>query len=234
MTTKKRPILALIPARSGSKGLLGKNMRKVQGVPLVGYTLRAALNSKLVNEVYLSSDDESILDYGKEVGAITLYRPAEFSTDIAPASEVVKHFFDNLPKHLLKKNPIIVYLQPTSPLRTAEHVDEALEKMMQKGFNALVSVTLLVKSPFKSFLVDQDGSLKALFSQEMTNQRRQDLPPVYGANGAIYVFLYSDFKENNTFPSNGSLPYFMNEKDSIDIDTKEDLINLERIMNKEY
>ena len=231
MIAKQRPILALIPARGGSKGLLGKNMRKVQGVPLVGYSLRAALNSKLVNEVYLSSDDEVTLGYGKDAGAIPLYRPAEFSSDTASASTVVEHFFDNLPKRLLEKNPYIVYLQPTSPLRTAEHIDDALAEMMEQGFNKLVSVTLMVKSPFKSFLVDQDGCLKALFDEEMTNRRRQDLPAVYAANGAIYVFLYSDFKENNAFPSNGSLPYIMNEKDSLDIDTKEDLLALERIMN---
>lgn len=231
MSIKERPILALIPARGGSKGLPGKNMLKIKGVPLVSYSLQAALNSKFVDEVYLSSDLELTLEYGKELGATPLLRPADFSSDTASSSSVVENFFDNLPKELLEKNPYIVYLQPTSPLRTAAHIDNALEEMMEQGFSKLISVTPMIKSPFKSFLVDQHGCLQAIFGEEMTNRRRQDVPESYAANGAIYVFLYSDFKEKNAFPSNGSYPYIMSEKDSLDIDTKEDLLLLERVMS---
>ena len=111
-----------------------------------------------------------------------------------------------------------------------KHIDDALREMMEQGLNRLVSVTKMSKSPFKSFLVDQDGCLQALFGEEMTNQRRQDIPTVYAANGAIYVFLYSDFKKKNAFPSNGAYPYIMNAEDSLDIDTLEDLSALKRIM----
>ena len=226
----ERPILALIPARAGSKGLPGKNMRRVNGIPLVGYTLQAALGSKYINEVYLSSDDYETLSYGTEIGAMSVLRPPEYSSDDASAASVVEHFFRNLSERLLKKNPYIVYLQPTSPLRTVKHIDEALNEMIEQGSNKLVSVTKLAKSPFKSFLVDQDGHLQALFGEEMTNQRRQDIPPVYAANGAMYVFLYSDFKKKNSFPSNGAYPYIMSEEDSLDIDTLEDLKVFRRIM----
>ncbi len=230
MLVNEQPILALIPARGGSKGLSGKNMRTVNGVPLVGYSLKAALNSKYINEVYLSSDDEATLLYGKEVGAKPIFRAAEYSSDTASANSVVEHLINNLSKNLLKKNPYIVYLQPTSPLRSVTHIDDALREMMEQGLNKLVSVTQMSKSPFKSFLVDQDGCLQALFGEEMTNQRRQDIPTVYAANGAIYVFLYSDFKKKNAFPSNGAYPYIMNAEDSLDIDTPEDLSALKRIM----
>jgi CMP-N,N'-diacetyllegionaminic acid synthase len=230
MLVNDHPILALIPARGGSKGLSGKNMRTVNGVPLVGYSLKAALNSKYINEVYLSSDDEATLLYGKEVGATPIFRSAEYSSDTASANSVVEHLINNLSKNLLKKNPYIVYLQPTSPLRTVKHIDDALREMMEQGLNKLVSVTQMSKSPFKSFLVDQDGCLQALFGEEMTNQRRQDIPTVYAANGAIYVFLYSDFKKKNAFPSNGAYPYIMNAEDSLDIDTPEDLSALKRII----
>ena len=230
MLVNEHPILAVIPARAGSKGLSGKNMRTVDGVPLVGYSLKAALNSKYINEVYLSSDDEATLLYGKEVGATPIFRSSEYSSDTASANSVVEHLINNLSKNLLKKNPYIVYLQPTSPLRTVKHIDDALREMMEQGLNKLVSVTQMSKSPFKSFLVDQDGCLQALFGEEMTNQRRQDIPTVYAANGAIYVFLYSDFKKKNAFPSNGAYPYIMNVEDSLDIDTPEDLSALKRIM----
>jgi len=230
MLLNEYPVVALIPARGGSKGLPGKNMSKVNGIPLIGYSIQAALNSKYIDEVFVSSDDNTTLAYGKKVGATPVVRPEEIASDKAPAKSVVEHLINNLSKNLLKKDLYIVYLQPTSPLRTAKHIDDALNKMIAKGLNKLVSVTQMSKSPFKSFLVDQDGCLQALFGEEMTNQRRQDIPKVYAANGAIYVFLYSDFKKKNAFPSNGAYPYIMNAEDSLDIDTPEDLSALKLIM----
>ena len=92
----------------------------------------------------------------------------------------------------------------------------------------------MTKSPFKSFVLDKQGFLQTLFDEEMTNQRRQDHPSVYAANGAIYAFRLSDFNEKNAFPSNGSYPYIMNEKDSLDIDTKEDFLLLSKLINNKY
>ena len=108
MLVDKHPILALIPARAGSKGLPGKNMRMVNGIPLVGYSLKAALNSKYINEVYLSSDHEATLSYGKDVGATPIFRTAAYSSDTASANSVVEHFISNLSKNLLEKNPYLM------------------------------------------------------------------------------------------------------------------------------
>ena len=232
MSLNGRLVLALIPARGGSKGLHKKNMRKVNDIPLVGYSLKAALNSKYINEVYLTSDDERILLYGEELGAIPVSRPVEFSTDIASANDVVEHFLETLPESLLKQDPYIIYLQPTSPLRTSKHIDDALGEMLKHDSNKLISVVEMTKSPFKSFVLDKQGCLQSLFDESKTNQRRQDLPSVYAANGAIYVFCLSDFYEKNTFPSNGSHPYIMNEIDSLDVDTKDDLEIFSQIVNK--
>ena len=234
MSLNGRLVLALIPARGGSKGLHKKNMRKVNDIPLVGYSLKAALNSKYINEVYLTSDDERILLYGEELDAIPVSRPVEFSTDTASANSVVEHFFNTLSESLLEKDPYIIYLQPTSPLRTSKHIDDALSEMMEQGLTKLVSVVEMDKSPFKSFVLDKRGCLQALFDEEMTNQRRQDLPLVYAANGAMYIFRLSDFNERNAFPSNGSYPYIMNERNSLDIDTKEDLLLFESLINTKY
>lgn len=231
MSIQQNPVYALIPARSGSKGLQRKNMISVKGIPLVGYSIRAALGSKYIKKVFLSSDDEAILNYAKEEGAIPIQRPYKFSTDSASANGVVEHFFEHLPSSIIKKNPYVVYLQPTSPLRTSFHIDEALIEMKNKNLNKLISVSLMKKSPFKSFIITSSGVLKALFNEEMTNSRRQDIPKTYLPNGAIYVFSYKDFKEKNAFPSDGSYPYVMNEQDSLDIDTKEDLAIFKNIMN---
>jgi CMP-N-acetylneuraminic acid synthetase len=230
MLVNERPVLALIPARGGSKGLIGKNMLKVNDIPLVGYSLHAALNSEHIDEVYLSSDDMFTLTYGKKMGVTPVLRPIEFSDDEATASDVVKHFLDTLPKTLLKQNPYIVYLQPTSPLRTSKHIDDALNKMMEKGLTQLISVVKLSKSPFKSFIIDKNGTLQALFEENMTNKRRQDLPKVYAANGAIYVFSLSDFTDKGRFPANGSYSYIMNDQDSLDIDNKDDLLLFKKLI----
>ena len=232
MLLKDKPVLALIPARSGSKGLSGKNMREVNGLPLVGYSINSALDSKYIDDVYLTSDDKTILSYGKEVGVISVVRPDEFSTDTASANCVVEHFLNTLPESLVQQDPYIIYLQPTSPLRTSKHIDDALNKMLEQGLTKLVSVVEMTKSPFKSFVLDKQGRLESLFDETMTNQRRQDLPRVYAANGAIYVFRISDFRENNSFPSNGSYPYVMSETDSLDIDVEEDLDVFQQNINK--
>jgi CMP-N,N'-diacetyllegionaminic acid synthase len=223
-------ILALIPARGGSKGVVRKNMRPVKGIPLVGYTLKAALKSKYINRVYMSSDDDEIINYAKEMGANAIRRPSEFANDNASANDVVNHFFSTLDIRLIEQDPYIIYLQPTSPLRTAEHIDKALEAMMEHGLSKLVSVQEMTKSPFKAFVLGSKGLLEALFTEESTNKRRQDLPKAFSPNGAIYIFKISDFKVNNKFPSNGSYPYIMNKKDSLDIDTEDDLISFCQIL----
>jgi CMP-N,N'-diacetyllegionaminic acid synthase len=231
MLVNQRPILALIPARGGSKGLKRKNMYPVNNIPLVGYSLKAALDSKYIDKVYLTSDDEITLLYGKEMGAKPILRPEELSSDTASASSVVEHFFNFLPHDLLKQDPFVVYLQPTSPLRTSIHIDSALVKMIEQRHTKLVSVVQMSKTPFKSFLLNKHGTLQSLFNEEMTNQRRQDLPTVYTANGAIYIFCWSDFKQHKIFPSNDSYPYIMSEQDSLDIDTKEDLLLFKELID---
>ncbi len=222
MIKNKKIIIALIPARGGSKGVHRKNMREVNGHPLIYYTLQAAINSKYIDDIYLSSDDESTCAYGKKMGINVINRPKEYSSDMASANSVVKHFLSILPKTLREQNPFIVYLQPTSPLRTSKHIDNGFENMFQKNFMKLISVVEATKSPFKSFVVNKQGHLKTLFDEKMTNKRRQDLPSTYYPNGAIYVFQMSEFNKKEAFPSNGSYPYIMLQKDSIDIDIEED------------
>jgi CMP-N,N'-diacetyllegionaminic acid synthase len=222
MTIKGIQVIAIVPARAGSKGVLGKNMRLVNGFPLVGYTLEAALNSKYIDQVYLTSDDQDILMFGEQIGATGVKRPPECATDNASANDVVKHLLSTIPEIIEAKDPLLIYLQPTSPLRTAIHIDDSLLKMVEAGCSQLISVTEMEKSPFKAFYLDERGKLKSLFEEKMTNACRQDIPVAYLPNGAIYIFFASQFFLNNTIPSNGSYPYIMTKKDSLDIDTEND------------
>lgn len=224
------PVIGLIPARGGSKGVLGKNMRRIAGKPLIDFSILAAQESSHIDRVYVSSDDPDILQHAQTMGATGIVRPDEFATDTASALEVVEHFISTLPNALLKEDSYIVYLQPTSPLRTARHIDDALEQMLSANAQSLVSVSETERSPFKMFTLDAKGRLQSLFDEMLSNSRRQDLPAVFAPNGAIYVFQVSEFKARGGFPSNGSMPFIMNGNDSLDIDTEDDIRRAEMIL----
>jgi CMP-N-acetylneuraminic acid synthetase len=229
---KASKFIGLIPARKGSKGLLNKNTLKLLDKPLVQYTIEAAMDSSLIDDVWVSSDDPEVLRIAKSVQANQLIRPKEFALDKSSAIEVVSHFLSTISLDDKNVNDYIVYLQPTSPMRNWYHIDDAINHLLLNKVNSLVSLIMLRKSPFKSFLIDEAGRLQSLFDEELSNARRQDLQDVYIPNGAIYIFQIKEFIERNCFPSNGSIPFIMKEEDSIDIDEKEDLIKAEKILRK--
>lgn len=230
MALNTDPVICLIPARGGSKGVPRKNMRVIAGKPLIDFSILAAQHSNYIDGVYVSSDDEAILRHAQTLGAIAIVRPDEFASDTASAIEVVNHFIGMLPNALLQEDTYIVYLQPTSPFRTTRHIDDALEQMLAANAQSLVSVSEMEKSPFKMFTLDAKGCLQSLFDEKLSNARRQDLPAVFAPNGAIYVFRVSEFKARSGFPSNGSLPFIMNQEDSLDIDTEDDIRRAEMIL----
>ena len=222
--------IGLIPARKGSKGLLNKNMLNLNNKPLVQYTIRAAMDSSLLDEVSVSSDDLSVLTLAESFQANTLLRPEEFSSDEASAVEVVNHFITTLSKSIAYEDHYIVYLQPTSPLRNSFHIDKAINILLENNAKSLTSVTHIRKSPFKSFILSESGQLQSLFDEKISNARRQDLQDVFIPNGAIYIFSIQQFIDRKGFPSNGSIPFIMSEDDSIDIDEKEDLLRAEKLL----
>jgi CMP-N,N'-diacetyllegionaminic acid synthase len=232
MSLSSQPVIALVPARGGSKGIPRKNMSEILGRPLVEYTLRAALDSNGIEDVWLSSDDAEILSLCSSLNIKIINRPREYATDDASAVDVVKHFISVLPSKLRNQDPLIVYLQPTSPLRTSKHLEKALKLLEKHNASSLVSVVELSKSPYKSFRLDENGRLESLFDERLSNMRRQDLPPIYIPNGAIYIFRASDFNNRNGFPSNGSIPFIMSERDSIDVDSLEDLIRVKELLSE--
>ena len=224
--------IGLIPARKGSKGLMNKNMLELSNKPLVQHTIEAALGASLHDDVWITSDDVNILNLAKSLKVNQLKRPAKFSSDQSSAIDVVNHFVSSSSMMDFCHNDFIVYLQPTSPLRNSNHIDDAINSMIDSKINFLLSVTLLRKSPFKSFLIDKFGRLQSLFKEELSNARRQDLQEVYLPNGAIYIFQIKEFIKRNGFPSNGGTPFVMSNDDSIDIDELEDLKKAESILRK--
>jgi CMP-N,N'-diacetyllegionaminic acid synthase len=229
-----RPVIALIPARGGSKGVPRKNLAVLGGQPLVAHTVAAARQARAVDRVVVSSDDDEILALARSLGAEALPRPEAMASDTASAEAVVTHFMSTLSEADRHADPLLIYLQPTSPLRTSAHIDAAFDLLERQGGSTLVSVVELNKSPYKSFALDAQGRMKSLFDERMSNARRQDLPPAYLPNGAIYIFGCSDFVARAGFPSNGSLPYVMSGQDSIDIDTREDLARAQRILGERH
>lgn len=222
-------VVALIPARAGSKGIPHKNLRLFNGKPLVHHTLSAALNCDLIDEIILSSDSEDILNIGRQMGIKTHLRSRLAADDDSTASQVILDLLSNGSKSLYSGDAYIVYLQPTSPLRGSDHISAAFELMNQKESDGCVSVILAQKSPFKSYILDSRGRLNSLFDEEKTNANRQSLPETFYPNGAIYIFLVSDFLKKESFPTNGAIPFIMSLEDSIDIDTEQDLLIAEQL-----
>lgn len=232
MTYMGRDVFALIPARGGSKGLLGKNLRSLCGRPLLSYTITAALSSRYIDQSWLSSDSNDILEFGRQFKINLIQRPIELASDTASAASVVAHFISLLPKDIVAQDPYLVYLQPTSPLRSAAHIDQAFSQLLVSNSDHLFSVCESTRSPFKAFVLNSDGLLNPLFEGGLSNFGRQELSKTFDPNGAIYIFPVSKFLKENCFPSDGAYPFIMSQEDGIDIDVLEDLKKASALLEK--
>jgi CMP-N-acetylneuraminic acid synthetase len=223
--------IGLITARGGSKGLRRKNILPVGGTPLIGWSIKAALNSQLVDRVFVSTEDREIADESLKLGAEIIPRPIELAADTSRSEDVIAHAI----KFLEEQNmcfDTIVLLQPTSPLRTSNHIDEAIELYRRKSADSVISVFEPDHTPIKAYVEQNDGSIVGLFSPSAPYSRRQELPRAYQPNGAIYAFSVTKFKEYNQIPRTNVYPYVMSEHLSVDIDTLDDLLNVELILKR--
>lgn len=220
-------IIALITARGGSKGLPKKNIIPLNGKPLICWTIDAAIKSNCISSVYVSTDDNEIKEVSKKSGAECIDRPKELATDTSSSEEVVLHAIEYF-KSIRLPVKTIVLLQPTSPLRTSHDIDEALEVFHRKNAKLVLSVFQPAHTPIKAYISNESGELKGLYAEEAPYMRRQDLPIAFQPNGAIYIFDSLNFMENRYFPRTKVFPYIMSEQDSVDVDTLDDLIQIER------
>jgi len=224
---KNKTFLAIIPARGGSKRLPCKNILGLNGKPLIAYSIESGLNSKYIDKVVVSSDDDEILTISKRYGAVTINRPNELASDTATTFDAIKHTVDNCEKY-----DYIVLLQPTSPLRDEKHIDKAIELLELKKSDAVVSVCKMDHSPLWSNTLSDSLSMTGFLKDEALNQRSQDLEEYYRINGAIYICNTGKLLEEESFFLKEKIfAYKMDRESSIDIDTKIDFKMAEILIN---
>ncbi|MEW6693643.1 MAG: acylneuraminate cytidylyltransferase family protein [Pseudomonadota bacterium] len=220
MADGKGRVVALIPARGGSKGVPGKNLRDLGGKPLVAWTIEAARQAECIDEVVVSSDDDTILKVARQWGAaVPFVRPAALARDDTPGIDVVLHALEHLPHAHW-----VVLLQPTSPLRTAQDIEAALARCWEARAPACVSVSEVDTPPGWMFRLSDDGRLRAILPERERPLRRQDAPTLYALNGAVYVARADWLRHARTFLTDETVAYRMPPERSIDIDTPLDLM----------
>ncbi|MDX4028616.1 acylneuraminate cytidylyltransferase family protein [Aliarcobacter skirrowii] len=223
---KNKTFLGIVPARGGSKRLPRKNMLDLCGKPLIAWSIKAGLNSKYIDKVVVSSDDEEILNISSNFGAETIKRPVELASDTATTFDTIKHTIENVEKY-----DYIVLLQPTSPLRNAKHIDEAIQLLEEKNADAVVSVCEMEHNPLWSNTLPNDGNMRGFPRDEVLNKRSQDLEKYYRLNGAIYICKTEKLLENKSFFLKDNIfAYIMDRQYSIDIDEEIDFKMAEVIL----
>ena len=223
-------ILGIIPARGGSKGLPRKNILPLAGKPLIGWTIDAALNSKVCKRLLVSTDDPEIASVAREFGAETPFlRPPELASDTATALSVAEHAVDWMNEMVAETFSHILYLQPTSPLRTGDDIQNAVA-IAKKTHDAVVSVCEPRQHPYLFKKIREDGTLADFIPESSRYSRRQDFPQVFALNGAIYIIPVDILKKEKTFTPEKTVPYIMPTDRSLDIDTPLDFFFAEQVM----
>ena len=217
---KNKTFLAIIPARAGSKRLPNKNILDLAGKPMIVWTIEAAKASKYIDTIVVTSDSSTILKIANELSVGIVERPEVLASDTASTFDVVQHAVG----HLKKRFDYIILLQPTSPLRSEKHIDEAIELLIKKNANAIISVCKTSHTPNWSNTLPKNGSLANFLNSESVNKRSQDYDEFYRLNGAIYICkIESLLKNKSLFLRESIFAYIMNRKSSIDIDESIDL-----------
>lgn len=215
---QNRSVLAIIPARGGSKGVLHKNIRLVGGKPLISWTIEEAAKSKYIDRTIVSTDDPAIAETAKQWGGeVPFMRPEELAMDDTPGIAPVLHALDELKT----KYDLVVLLQPTSPMRSVADIDGCIERLLVSNSNSCVSVVVPDKSPYWMYRINENDFLSPLF--EETFHRRQDIPPLYALNGAVYTAMTEWLLLKKSFISEDTVAYVMPFERSLDIDTEIDM-----------
>ncbi|MDE0836947.1 MAG: acylneuraminate cytidylyltransferase family protein [Akkermansiaceae bacterium] len=221
-------ILAIIPARGGSKGLPGKNIRLLAGVPLIAHTIRAALEADTVSRILVSTDDEDIAAVARESGAeVPFLRPPELSDDKAFGVDVCLHALAHAEDVLDYHPEFVILLQPTSPMRHASDINAAVSLLCKSGADSVVSLKPVTEYPQWMKKMDGQQRISSLFDDLELTSSRQDLEKSYLLNGAIYLSTAAALKKNRSFYGGDTRGYVMPEDRSIDIDTLKDFLTAE-------
>ncbi|KZS41445.1 N-acylneuraminate cytidylyltransferase [Aquimarina aggregata] len=223
-------MLAIIPARGGSKGLPGKNIKELNGKPLLAYTAEAALKSKSITRAIISTDDEGIANIAIKNGLeCPFMRPNHLATDDAKAIDVYNYTLDKICEDEKIEINEFVVLQPTSPLRTSIHIDEAIDLFFKKRADSILSYCQEHHPISWHKYINENGSFDEIFDENNQLKNRQDHRMSYFPNGAVYVFSRELIKMKEYY-SDRSYAYIMKKEDSVDIDTRFDWLIAEQLL----
>lgn len=225
----KLNIVALIPARSGSKGIINKNIKLYKGIPLFAHSIKIALESNYISEVYVSSDSEEYNNIAIQYGAkITPLRSKEISDDLSPDIDTFIHFL-NMYKNYKEIPDIIIHLRPTYPNRSLELLNKTIEYFLNNydNYDSLRTVVLIKKTPYKMYYIDSNNILIPYIKEhdmfkEPFNQARQNFPETYLHNGCIDIVKSNIIIKKTLLSGENILPYIMNENEIDDIDNLSD------------
>ncbi|MGO4547465.1 acylneuraminate cytidylyltransferase family protein [Paenibacillus sp. 2TAB23] len=213
----EKKVLAIIPARGGSKGVPGKNIHNLAGKPLIAWTIEEANKSVYIDRAIVSSDDDAIIQAAVAYGGdVPFIRPASLAQDDTSGISPILHAIDQIPGY-----DYVVLLQPTSPLRNYNDIDECIELFVASAATAAVSVTKQEKSPYWMFELNEENRMKPLMGESIVVPR-QNLPKVFSLNGAIYISSIEQLKQTESFLTEETVAYVMPTERSIDIDTLTD------------
>lgn len=227
---KNKKVIALIPARSGSKGIKNKNIIDLNGKPLISYSIEVAQKSEYIDKIIVSTDSEKykkiVETYGAEVPFI---RPNELALDNTKTIDVVLHLIKYL-KAVGDAYDILVLLQPTQPFRTSDMIDEALRFYINNGEKSVASISLVKDNPILIRKIDDNHKLKSILNLNSTC-RRQDMDKYYKIDGSVYINSINHINENTSFNDN-ELGFINPNKFIVDIDTYEDLWIAQKYLEK--
>jgi CMP-N-acetylneuraminic acid synthetase len=223
MSRKMNEVMGLILARGGSKGIPQKNIKILAGKPMIAWTIEAARLSKCISRIIISTDDDQIAEIAKRFGGdVPFKRPDEFARDDSSSIDAVIHAIRWLEENENYIPEYIMLLQPTSPLRSVDDIQNAVRLMRESHSDSLVSVVPVEHHPFWTYLIKPDGCLDHFITTDPSHNRRQDLPDVYAVNGSIYIAGRDALLENQSFFSENTQAYIMPQERSLDIDTNWD------------
>lgn len=225
--------VGVITARGGSKVIPGKNIRPMAGKPMIAWTIEAALRSKGLDRVIVSTDDAAIAHVSRQCGAeVPFLRPAELAGDTSSHISVIEHALGWLAGCDGRPPEYLLLLQPTSPLRTAEDIEAIIAVAANRGARAVISVCEPSHHPFGLKKITPEGTLADFMPSGLAYARRQDFPPVFAVNGALYLCQSSVILQEHTLEPPDALPYIMPVERSLDVDTLWDFELAEMILER--
>lgn len=223
-------VLGVIPARGKSKRLPKKNILSLYGKPLIYYTIKAAKNSCNLNRFIVSTEDDAIAQISESFGAQVLPRPQTLALDNTTTEDIILNIIEQLKNKEEYKPEVIVLLQPTSPLRTSQDIDIAIEMFLSSKVKSLISVTEYDHSPYWAFNIEKD-LLKPEFGKKHF-KRSQEMKKLYRPNGAIFIINTKTFLKYKSFYTDKITPFILPRERSIDIDDEFDFIIAEFLLKR--